>query len=133
MVTPLFTPGAPKPAGPYSQAVAAAGLIFTAGQFGLDPLTGRLVNESIEAETAQALANLKAILAASGAGFGDVVSVTIHTTDLSLFQAINGVYAAALGDAKPARTTVQAAALPLGGRIEISMIARQDHGDAART
>ncbi len=123
MSSPLFTPEAPRPIGPYSQAVAAGGFIFTSGQIALDPVSNTLVAGSIEDETGRVLENLRTVLAAGGASFADAVSTVIYLTDLANFRAVNAVYEKAMGDARPARTTVQVAALPLGARIEIAMTA----------
>jgi 2-iminobutanoate/2-iminopropanoate deaminase len=121
--SPLFTPSAPRPIGPYSQAVAAGGFVFTSGQIALDPGTNRLVDGGLEEETRQVLENLRQVLAAGGASFADVVSTVIYLTDLAAFKTVNALYEKTLGDNRPARTTVQAAALPLGARIEIAMTA----------
>jgi 2-iminobutanoate/2-iminopropanoate deaminase len=115
---------APAPVGPYSQAVASGGLLFLSGQVPLDPKTGELAAGGIEAQCARVLDNLEAVLAAAGASLGDVVRTTVYLTDLSDFSRVNAVYAARFpGRPAPARTTVQAAALPLGARIEIDAIA----------
>ena len=121
--SPLFTPEAPRPIGPYSQAVAAGGFIFTSGQIALDPASNKLVNGSIEEETDRVLENLRRVLSAGDASFEDAVSTVIYLTDLEHFKTVNSIYEKALGEARPARTTVQAAALPLGARIEIAMVA----------
>ncbi|MBN2351517.1 MAG: hypothetical protein JXD23_03035 [Spirochaetales bacterium] len=119
----LFSPEAPQPIGPYSQAVTAAGFIFTSGQIALDPHTNRLVGGGIEEEARQVLENLRRVLAVGNASFADVVFTTICLTDLAGFQAVNDIYEKAMGDARPARTTIQAAALPAGACVEIAMIA----------
>ena len=118
-----YTVNAPQPIGPYSQATSACGFVFISGQLGVDPATGQLVTGTIEEETKQALENLRHVLASANAGFADVVSTTIYLTDLSSFKTVNTLYELVLAGHKPARTTIQAAALPLGARIEISMIA----------
>ena len=117
--------GAPRAIGPYSQAVESDGWIFTSGQVGLDPATGELVGGGFEAQARQVFANLGAVLAAAGCGFGDVVRATVYLADMADFPALNALYAAAFGDHKPARSTVQAAALPKGARVEIDLIARR--------
>lgn len=117
--------GAPRAIGPYSQAVESEGWIFTSGQVGLDPATGELVGGGFEAQTRQVFANLGAVLAAAGCGFGDVLRATVYLADMADFPALNGLYAAAFGDHKPARSTVQAAALPKGARVEIDLVARR--------
>jgi 2-iminobutanoate/2-iminopropanoate deaminase len=122
-VLKLYTPDAPRPIGPYAQATAAGGFIFTSGQLGIDPASGTLAVGGVEAEAARALENLRGVLAAGGAGFTDVVAATVYLTDLSHFQAVNALYERAMDGAAPARTTVQVAALPLGACIEIAMTA----------
>lgn len=116
-------PNTPAAIGPYSKATERAGLVFTSGQLGIDPSTGRLVSDEIEAQTKQVLANIKEVLKATGLTFFDVVKTTIFLTDLSDFQKVNAIYEAELEGAKPARSTVQVAALPAGGKIEIETIA----------
>ena len=121
------TDAAPKPVGPYSQAIVHAGLVFASGQIPLDPSTGKLVEGEIEAETERVLENLAAVLEAAGSSLVRVLRTTVYLTDLSLFARMNAVYAKHFtGDPKPARSTVQAAALPLGARIEIDVIASCD-------
>lgn len=121
------TDAAPKPVGPYSQAIVHGGLVFASGQVPLDPSTGKLVEGEIEAETEQVLENLAAVLEAAGSSLARVLRTTVYLTDLSLFARMNAVYAKHFtGDPKPARSTVQAAALPLGARIEIDVIASCD-------
>ena len=116
--------GAPQAIGPYSQAVSCDGWLFTSGQVGLDPATGELAGETFEAQARQALANLKAVLASAGCGVGDIVKTTIYVTDLGDFQALNELYGEAMGEHRPARSTVQVAALPLGALVEIDLVAR---------
>jgi 2-iminobutanoate/2-iminopropanoate deaminase len=116
--------GAPRALGPYSQAVVAGDLVFCAGQVGLDPATAALVAGGIEAETARALDNLAAVLAAAGAGLEDVVRTTVFLADLQEFAAMNAVYARYFAPPYPARATVQVAALPAGARVEIDAVAR---------
>jgi 2-iminobutanoate/2-iminopropanoate deaminase len=124
-VTYFHTPSAPQPIGPYSQAAGFGRFIFTSGQIGLDPATGKLVGGGIHAETERVLENLRQVLAAALTGFAHVVTTTIYLIDMADFKTVNALYEKALGNAKPARTTVQVAALPLGARIEIAMIAAQ--------
>ena len=126
---PVHSENAPAPVGPYSQAVAHAGLVFASGQIPLDPRTGKLVPGEIEAQTEQVIANLSAVLAAAGSSLARVVKTTVYVTDLALFARINAVYARHFtGRVPPARATVQVAALPLGAAIEIDAIAISDRG-----
>jgi 2-iminobutanoate/2-iminopropanoate deaminase len=120
----ITTGRAPQAIGPYSQAIRSGDLLFLSGQIPLDPSTGELVRGDIEQEVARVLDNIAAVLEASGAGFGDVVRTTVFLVDLADFQAMNAVYARAFGEARPARSTVQVAALPRGARVEIDVIAR---------
>jgi 2-iminobutanoate/2-iminopropanoate deaminase len=116
-------PNAPKAIGPYSPAVVAQGFIFTSGQIPLHPETGQITSQSVRDQTGQVLDNLAAVLAAAGATFADVVKTTIFLTDLGAFGTVNEVYEAKMGGAKPARSTIQVAALPRGSQVEIEMIA----------
>ena len=118
------TDSAPKAAGPYSQAISLDGWLFTAGQVGLDPETGKLAPGGFEPQARQVLENLRAILRAAGTDFDRVVKTTVYLADMGDFQRLNQIYSAALGAHRPARTTVQVAALPLGAAVEIDMIAR---------
>ena len=115
---------APKAIGPYSQAVSVGGLLFTSGQVGLDPATGELVPGGLEAEARQVFANLRAVLAAAGVALDDVVRSTVYLADMADFPVMNQIYAAAFGDHRPARSTVQAAGLPKAARLEIDLVAR---------
>lgn len=117
--------GAPRAIGPYSQAVSADGWVFTSGQVGLDPATGELVPGGFEAQARRVFENLRAVLAASGCGFADVVKATVYLADMADFATLNGIYSEAFGDHRPARSTVQAAALPKGARVEIDLVARR--------
>jgi 2-iminobutanoate/2-iminopropanoate deaminase len=120
----LRTGAAPAPVGPYSQAVEHAGLLFLSGQIPLDPATGRLVPGDIEAQTRRVLANLRAVLEAGGASLAHVVRTSIYLIDLADFPRVNAVYAEHFtAEPRPARSTVQVAALPLGAAIEIDAIA----------
>jgi len=118
----IRTNAAPAPVGPYSQGVRAGAFIFTAGQVGLDPATGKLA-EGLEAQARQVMANLAAILAAAGSGLDHIVKTTIFLTDMSHFAAVNAIYGAAFTAAPPARTTVAVAGLPLGALVEIEAVA----------
>ena len=115
---------APAAIGPYSQAVATGGWLFTSGQVGLDPATGELVPGGFEAQAKQVFANLDAVLASAGCSFADVVKATVYVTDLANFPRLNALYAQAMGEHRPARSTVQAAALPKGALVEIDLVAR---------
>ena len=118
----IATDRAPAAVGPYSQAVRAGNLVFTAGQIGIDPATGQL-REGLEAQTRQVMANLQAVLQAAGADLSTVVKTTIFMTDLSAFKQVNAIYGEYFPSAPPARSTVQVAALPLGALIEIEAVA----------
>lgn len=114
---------APAPVAAYSQAVRAGGFLFASGQIPIDPKTGELVQGGIEAETRQVLENLKAVLAAGGASFADVVKITAYLTDMNEFAAFNAVYVSYFKDEPPARATVAVAALPRGVRVELDATA----------
>ncbi|MBM4458858.1 MAG: hypothetical protein FJ011_13990 [Chloroflexi bacterium] len=122
MSASIATSAAPAAIGPYSQAVAAGDFIFCSGQMGLDPATGAL-REGVAAQARQSLDNLAAVLAAASASFSDVVKTTIYLTDLADFATVNAIYGERFPAVKPARATVQVAALPRGGLIMIEMIA----------
>jgi 2-iminobutanoate/2-iminopropanoate deaminase len=119
----IETAAAPRPVGPYAQAIEAGDLVFCAGQVGLDPATGRLVGGGIAAETEQAIANLAAVLAAAGLGLDAVVKTTVYVTDLREWPAVNAAYARRFAPPYPARATVAVAALPAGAQVEIEAIA----------
>jgi 2-iminobutanoate/2-iminopropanoate deaminase len=116
-------PNAPKAVGPYSPAVRAGGMVFLSGQVGLNPDTMQLIGASIEEQTRQVMKNLRAVLSELGLSFADVVKSTIFLTDLKNFQTVNTIYGEELGGHKPARSTFQVSALPLGAIVEIEMIA----------
>jgi 2-iminobutanoate/2-iminopropanoate deaminase len=116
--------GAPKAIGPYSQAIIVDGTIYTAGQIALDPATNEVVGKTTAEQTDRVLKNLAAVLAAAGSGLNMVVKTTVYLVDMADFPAMNEVYARHFGSHKPARATIQAAALPKGVRIEIDAIAR---------
>jgi 2-iminobutanoate/2-iminopropanoate deaminase len=124
MVRSVQTKDAPSAIGPYSQGVVAGGFLFTAGQIGLDPATGQVVGGDVSAQATRVLANLTAVLAAAGATWHDVVKTTVFLQDMADFAKVNEVYSAALGDARPARTTVQVAGLPRGVLVEIDAVAK---------
>jgi len=114
---------APKALGPYSVAILAGMFVFTSGQLGLDPATGELVPGGIEAETRQALTNLSHVLADSGSGLDAAVKTTVFLKDMGEFARMNAVYAEFFPSNPPARSTVQVAALPKGGAVEIEVVA----------
>ncbi len=122
---PITSEKAPRAVGPYSIAMRAGKQVFTAGQIGLDPQTGELVAGGIEAETRQALVNLKHILEAAGCRLEDVVKTTVFLRDMADFASMNAVYAEFFVQNPPARTTIAVAALPKGARVEIEAIAVQ--------
>lgn len=119
----VATDAAPKAIGPYSQAITMDGLVFTAGQVALDPQSGELVGRTTAEQTEQVFANLKAVLAAAGTALDNVVKTTVYLADMADFGQMNEVYARHFGSHKPARSTVQAAGLPKGARVEIDVIA----------
>ncbi|MFN8667555.1 MAG: RidA family protein [Gemmatimonadaceae bacterium] len=120
----LHTDEAPAAIGPYAQATEAGGFLFTAGQIPLDPATMKVVDGDVVAQADRVLANLGAVLARAGCTWMDVVRTTVYLHDMADFPRVNEVYAKALGDARPARSTVQVAALPRGVLIEIDAIAK---------
>ncbi|HPV75654.1 MAG TPA: RidA family protein [Gemmatimonadaceae bacterium] len=120
----LHTDNAPAAIGPYSQATIAGGFLFTAGQIPLDPVTMKVIDGDVVAQAERVLANLSAVLTQAGCGWSDVVRTTVFLHDMADFPRVNEVYAKALGDARPARSTVQVSALPRGVLIEIDAIAK---------
>ncbi|MBK9978980.1 MAG: RidA family protein [Gemmatimonadetes bacterium] len=120
----LHTDNAPAAIGPYSQATIAGGFLFTAGQIPLDPITMKVIDGDVVAQAERVLANLSAVLTQAGCGWSDVVRTTVFLHDMADFPRVNEVYAKALGDARPARSTVQVSALPRGVLIEIDAIAK---------
>jgi 2-iminobutanoate/2-iminopropanoate deaminase len=120
----ISTTGAPAAIGPYSQAIAADGLLFCSGQLGLDPATGNLV-EGVEAQADRALRNLGAVLDAAGLTWADVLKTTIFLADMDDFGTVNAVYGTYMPDPPPARSTVAVKTLPKGGLVEIEAIARR--------
>lgn len=119
----IITDKAPKAIGPYSAGVKAGQFIYTAGQAGLNPLTGQLVSGGIEAETRQTLTNLQNILEAGGSSLTQVVKTTVFLRDMADFAAMNAIYARFFTENPPARSTIQAAALPMGAAVEIEAVA----------
>lgn len=119
----IHTDAAPKAIGPYSQAIRAGALVYTAGQVPIDPAIGKLIEGGVAEQTRQALNNVKAILEAAGTSIDRVIKTTVFMSDLSQFSAMNAVYAEFFPSNPPARSTVQVAALPLGALVEIEAIA----------
>jgi len=119
----VLTDRAPKPIGPYSQAVKANGFVFVSGQIALDPKTGEFVGADVKQQTERILENLKAILDASGAPLNHVVKTTVYLKSMDDFAAMNEVYARYFTLAPPARSTVQAARLPKDALVEIDVVA----------
>lgn len=120
----VTTGGAPAAIGPYSQGIAMDGFVFCSGQLGLDPVSGELV-EGVEAQAERALRNLSAVLDAAGTTMADVVKTTIFLASIDDFAAVNAVYARFMPEPPPARSTIEVAALPKGGLVEIEAIARR--------
>jgi 2-iminobutanoate/2-iminopropanoate deaminase len=123
--TVITTDKAPAAIGPYSAGVATGHLVFTAGQLGIDPKTGELVNGGIRAETRQALTNLKAVLEAAGSGLDLVIKTTVFLRDINDFGLMNAVYGKFFTEDFPARSAFQVGALPKGAAVEIEAVALQ--------
>ncbi len=119
----VLTDGAPRPIGPYQQALVAGGFLFVSGQIALHPQTGELIAGDVQAQTRRVLESLGAILEAGGATFGDIVKTTIFLADINDFAAVNAVYGEHVGQQPPARSAVGVAALPRGALVEIEAIA----------
>jgi 2-iminobutanoate/2-iminopropanoate deaminase len=118
------TDSAPKAIGPYSQAVSIDGWLYTSGQVGIDPATGDLVEGGFEGQARRVFENLRQVLASAGCSFSDVTKATVYLADLGDFPQLNAIYAEAMGDHRPARSTVQVTALPKAARVEIDLVAR---------
>lgn len=118
----IQTQHAPAAIGPYSQAIRAGSFVFASGQLGLDPQTGKL-QDGVEAQARQALANVKAVLAEAGTSVEKVVKVTLFLTSMADFAKVNAIYGEVFQQDPPARSTIQVAALPLGGLVEIEVVA----------
>lgn len=118
----VHSDNAPAAIGPYSQGVVANGFLFTAGQIALDPATGQVVTGDVRAQTERVMTNLAAVLSTVNATWKDVVKTTVFLHDMNDFPAVNEVYGKALGDARPARSTVQVSALPRGVLVEIEAV-----------
>jgi 2-iminobutanoate/2-iminopropanoate deaminase len=118
------TDSAPKAIGPYSQAVEVDGWLYTSGQVALDPASGEMVAGGFEAQAKQVLENLRHVLASAGCTFQNVVKAVVYVVDLADFPKLNALYAEAMGDHRPARSTVQVAGLPKGALVEIDLVAK---------
>ena len=121
-MTLINSPEAPAAVGPYSHAARVGDVLFCSGQIPLDPESMKIVEGGIEAQTKQVITNIKALLATVDSTLDDVAKCTIFLTDLGDFAAVNALYAEAFGEHKPARSTIQVAALPLGSNVEIECI-----------
>ncbi len=119
----IATSAAPAAVGPYSQAIKTDRLVFTAGQLGLDSTTGKFAGVDITAQTQQAMQNLQAVLLAAGSDMAHILKTTIYVVDLADFKTVNAIYGKFFIQSPPARSTVQVAALPLGGLVEIEAVA----------
>ena len=119
----VHTEHAPAAIGPYSQAVVAGNFLFTAGQIAIDPATGQIVQGDVTAQTERVMRNLAAVLENAGASWADVVKTTVYLQDMADFPRVNEVYGRVIGDARPARSTVQVAGLPRGVLVEIDAVA----------
>lgn len=120
----ISTKDAPAAVGPYSQAILADGWLYVSGQLGIDPKSGEFVRDGIAAEARQVFRNLEAILKAAGGGFRSVLATRVYLVDMADFAAVNEVYRENFGETPPARECVEVAALPKGGRVEISAVAK---------
>ncbi len=119
----IKTDKAPAAIGPYSQATIANGFLFSAGQIALDPATGQVIDGDIDAQTERVMQNLQAVLDAATTSWGQVVKTTVYLHDMAHFPRVNEIYGRWIGDARPARSTVQVTALPRGVLIEIDLVA----------
>ncbi|HET8740935.1 MAG TPA: Rid family detoxifying hydrolase [Acidimicrobiia bacterium] len=117
------TPSAPKSLAPYSAAAEAGGLVFLAGQVGLDPVTGERAPDDVAAQARQVMTNIGGVLGDLGLGYDDIVKTTIFLADIADFATVNEIYASYFEGEYPARTTVQAGALPGGFLVEIEVVA----------
>lgn len=124
----ISTTDAPAAVGPYSQAIRAGGLVFTAGQLGIEPTSGELAAGGVAAQAEQALANLEAILAAAGSGLASLVKVTVFLADIGDWAAVNEVYARRIPEPFPARSAFAVRELPRGALVEIEAVATVGRG-----
>ena len=118
----VHTEAAPAAIGPYSQGVIVNGMLYTAGQIALDPATGQMSTGDVREQAELVMRNLTAVITEAGATWDDVAKTTVYLHDMAAFPVVNEVYARWLGDARPARSTVQVSALPRGGLVEIDAI-----------
>lgn len=118
----IHTDGAPAAIGPYSQGVIVNGMLFTAGQIALDPTTGQMSTGDVREQTELVMRNLTAVITAAGATWADVARATVFLHDMAAFPTVNEIYGRWLGEARPARSTVQVSALPRGALVEIDAI-----------
>jgi len=125
----VYTRAAPKPIGPYSQAIKVGDILFVSGQIPVDPETGEIVGEGIGEQTVRVMENLRSILKAAGFSLEDVVWVLVFLKDLRLFNDFNSVYARYFKKNFPARTTVEVSELPRGALLEVTLIACKSRGD----
>jgi 2-iminobutanoate/2-iminopropanoate deaminase len=125
MRQPILTDKAPKPVGPYSQGIVSGDLVFVSGQGPLDPATGKYTPADVKAETKRVFENIRAILEGAGSSMDKVVKVNVYLRDIKDFSSMNEVYATVFSPPYPARTTIQAGALPLGIAVEIECVARK--------
>ena len=123
MKQPVSTEGAPKAIGPYTQAVIHNGIVYASGQIPLDPASGQIVEGGIEEQTTRSLENIKAVLEAAGSGLDAVLKTTVYLRDIADFPKMNEVYARYFTGVAPARSTIQAGALPRNARVEIDAVA----------
>ena len=124
MIDAVHSNDAPKAVGPYSQGIRHGDVLYLSGQIGLDPATGSLVGDTVEAQARQVMHNLSAVLHAGGCSTQDIIKANIFLVDMADFPKINAMYAEWLGEHRPARATVAVAALPLAAKVEIDLIAR---------
>jgi 2-iminobutanoate/2-iminopropanoate deaminase len=119
----ITSPDAPKPIGPYSQGIISGGLLFVSGQIAIDPTTGQMIEGDIAAQTERVLKNLLAVLKGAKMGPENVVKTTVFLASMADFPKMNEVYERFLGKEPPARSTIEAGALPKGAKVEIDLIA----------
>lgn len=124
----VFSPKAPAPIGPYEQGIVMDGLLFTSGQIGVDPATGRLVEGGVEMQAETVFRSLLAILEAAGSSPQYVLKVNLYLRNLDDFSKVNEIYRRFFGDKSPARTTVEVSGLPMGAAIEADLVARVPQG-----